>query len=250
MFEQTTQDVAALERKPVYSSDGASVGEVAVVFLDRDTRRPEWLGLRRGVFGGKQVLVPVAEASVRDDRIVVPYTESQIEGAPEVSGDEVSQDTERELAAHYGVAYSKERSKTGLAEGRRERRSSRSPRRRGSRDRSDEPTRDELYAEAKRLGIEGRSKMNKRELARAVERRRGSSGGRSSGRGRSGAGKANPVEVQKFLEGVDYPTRKADLVREAERQGASESVRATLERIRDEKFDSPADVSEAIGRLS
>jgi hypothetical protein len=43
--------------------------------------------------------------------------------------------------------------------------------------------------------------------------------------------------------------RKADLVREAERQGASESVRARFKRIRDEKFDSPADVSEAIGRL-
>jgi sporulation protein YlmC with PRC-barrel domain len=250
MADETTQDVAALERKPVYSSDGTSVGEVATVFLDKDTQRPEWLGLRRGVLGGKHVLVPVAEASVRGDRIVVPYTGSQIEGAPAVSGDEVSQETERELASHYGVAYSKERSKTGLAEGRRERRTPRTSRRRSSRDRGDEPTRDELYAEAKRLGIEGRSKMNKRELARAVERRRGSSGGRSSGRGRSRTAKANPVEVQTFLEGVNYPTRKGDLVREAERQGASERVRATLGRIRDEKFDSPADVSEAIGRLS
>ena len=31
------------------------------------------------------------------------------------------------------------------------------------------PTRDELYAEARRLEIEGRSKMNKQELKQAVE---------------------------------------------------------------------------------
>jgi sporulation protein YlmC with PRC-barrel domain len=243
MVEQATVDVAALEGKSVYSSDGESVGQVGVVFLDRDTKKPEWLALRRGLLGGKQVLVPVAEASVRGDRIVVPYTVSQIDSAPEVPGEEVSQETERALASHYGVAYSKERSETGLAEERRRGRTFRTPRRASLRG-GNERTRDELYAEAKRLGIEGRSKMNKRELARAVERRSGESGRR----GRTET--ANPIEVQRFLEGVGYPTRKADLVREAERQGAHESVRATLKRIRDEKFDSPADVSEAIGRLS
>jgi hypothetical protein len=38
-----------------------------------------------------------------------------------------------------------------------------------------ELTRDELYRQAKRLGIEGRSKMNKRELQQALARRAGSS---------------------------------------------------------------------------
>jgi hypothetical protein len=33
------------------------------------------------------------------------------------------------------------------------------------------PTRDELYAQAKRYGVEGRSKMNKQQLARAVGRK-------------------------------------------------------------------------------
>ena len=244
MLEQTTIDKAALAGKPVYSSDGALVGEVAAVFLDKDTQKPEWIALRRGIAGGKQVLVPVAEASVRGDGVSVPYSQSQIESAPETGGEEVSQETERAVASHYGVAYSEERSATGLPEARGERPRSRTTRTAGSggsRD-GDDRTRDELYAEAKRLGIEGRSKMNKRELARAVDDERGGSRGR--------AGKANPIEVQRFLEGVDYPTRKADLVREAERQGADASVRSTLERIRDEKFDGPADVSEAIGRIS
>ena len=33
-------------------------------------------------------------------------------------------------------------------------------------------TRDQLYAEAKKLGIEGRSRMNKEQLERAVDRRK------------------------------------------------------------------------------
>jgi len=242
MVETKTLDVAALEGRPVYSSDGASVGEVTAVFLDEETQKPEWLAVRRGLLGQKKVLVPIAEIDLRGDGVAVPYTESQIDGAPQAEGDAVSQETERELASHYGISYSKAESETGLAGGRTssERRSR--PERGTSPTSGDERTRAELYAEARRLDIEGRSKMNKRELARAVDKAEGGS--------ERGSEKANPIEVQAFLEGVDYPTRKADLVREAKRQGADARVRRTLERIRDEKFDSPADVSEAIGRLS
>ena len=46
-----------------------------------------------------------------------------------------------------------------------------SPSRRGGQRSHDEPTRDELYEQAKQLGVEGRSKMNKAQLARAVGRK-------------------------------------------------------------------------------
>jgi hypothetical protein len=46
-----------------------------------------------------------------------------------------------------------------------------SPSRRGGQRSGDSPTRDELYAQAKQLEIEGRSKMNKTQLARAVGRK-------------------------------------------------------------------------------
>jgi uncharacterized protein (TIGR02271 family) len=107
-----------------------------------------------------------------------------------------------------------------------------------------EPAKEELYQQAKQLGIEGRSKMSKAELARAVGQRRG----RSTGGGRAKA-KANPVSVQAFLEGVGYPMRKGQLLREAESQGAGREVRATLRRLPDKNFASPTEVSEAIGRL-
>lgn len=255
MTTDTMLDAAAFEGRPIFSADGTNLGDVSAVYLDKETRKPEWLAVRRGLLSGKQVLVPAAEATLRGEEIHVPYSDSEIENAPPAEGEEVSQTRERELAAHYRLPYSKDRSSTGLpASGPGERRHpSGGPRTQtteGARSRADdEPTRDELYAEARRLGIDGRSKMNKAELARAVAKR-SSPSTRSSGTARSSKAKANPVEVQKFLEAVDYPTRKAGLVREAERQGASEEIRATLERIRDEKFDDPTDVSEAIGRLS
>ncbi len=110
--------------------------------------------------------------------------------------------------------------------------------------RSGEPTKAELYQEARRLGVAGRSKMDKRELEKAVGRWRG-----SGGNGRPEA-EATPIEVQAFLEGVNYPVRAARLVDEARRQGAREDVQITLERLPDKRFESPTEVSEAIGKLS
>lgn len=61
--------------------------------------------------------------------------------------------------------------------------------------------------------------------------------------------KVNPIQVQKFLKGIDYPASKQEILRTAEDQGADEDVRSTLDRLPDQEFNSPADISEAIGNL-
>ena len=61
--------------------------------------------------------------------------------------------------------------------------------------------------------------------------------------------KVNPIQVQKFLKGVDYPASKQDLLAHLEREGADEDVRSTLQQLPDESFQTPADVSEAIGKI-
>jgi hypothetical protein len=45
--------------------------------------------------------------------------------------------------------------------------------------------------------------------------------------------KVNPVQVQKYLKGVNYPISKNDLLQQVDDQGGDESVRATLRQIRD-----------------
>jgi hypothetical protein len=247
--------------KPLYTSDGERLGDVEMVMDDVETHKPEWFAIGTGMLSGKRIVVPVEGADVRSDGVYVGYSAAHVRATPEIEGDRISQEMERRLYSQYGLQYSEQRSATGLPErpaSRRQRRSSgrrsdgqrRSTRAgRASRRTSDEPTRDELYEEAKRLDISGRSKMNKRELARAVERARGGGQGGRSGRSETRA-KANPIQVQKFLEGVGYPTAKRDLVREAKQQGASEEVRLTLERLPEKRFQTPTEVSEAIGKLS
>jgi predicted outer membrane protein len=59
----------------------------------------------------------------------------------------------------------------------------------------------------------------------------------------------NPIQIQKFLKGVDYPASKAALIEKARSMGADAAVCTSLEQLPDEEFQTPADVSQAFGRL-
>jgi hypothetical protein len=61
---------------------------------------------------------------------------------------------------------------------------------------------------------------------------------------------ANPIQVQKFLKGVNYPCSRKDLVETARREGADENVVHTLQSIPDQTYNGPSGVAEAIGKLS
>lgn len=56
---------------------------------------------------------------------------------------------------------------------------------------------------------------------------------------------ANPIQIQKYLKGVDYPTDKQTLIQTAKQQGADDSVCASLDQLPDQQFQTPADVSAA-----
>jgi hypothetical protein len=58
----------------------------------------------------------------------------------------------------------------------------------------------------------------------------------------------NPIQLQKYLGGVDYPADKQTLVRTARDQGADDDVIQTLESLPFDRFNSPNDVSEAFGK--
>lgn len=59
----------------------------------------------------------------------------------------------------------------------------------------------------------------------------------------------NPIQLQKFLGGVEYPATKDQLVEHAKQQGADEDVLSTLQRLPADDFNSPNDVSEAAGKI-
>ncbi len=56
---------------------------------------------------------------------------------------------------------------------------------------------------------------------------------------------ANPIQIQKYLKGVDYPATREELIENARKLGADDSICASLEQLPDEDFQTPADVSQA-----
>ena len=61
--------------------------------------------------------------------------------------------------------------------------------------------------------------------------------------------KANPIQVQKYLKGLDYPANKDQIIETAEEHDADEAVIGALRALPDEEFQTPTDVSHAIGEL-
>jgi len=88
------------------------------------------------------------------------------QGASEDRAEEIAARTVQKERARHGESRQRSRTSTeDISSGRRGgQRSGRS----GPRGR----TRDQLYAEARKLGVEGRSKMNKRQLQRAVDNKK------------------------------------------------------------------------------
>lgn len=159
----------------------------------------------------QRVLLPaglVTEVDPERRRIVLSCTTAEVHGAPRF-------DEQRELAATQRIeaAASPDPEPAQAAE----------------------PTKDELYAEATRLGVRGRSGLAKSELVDEIERVQ--------------TEKATPIQVQAFLDGLDYPADTGDLLSEAEKHRATAEVRATLERLPNRRFEDPTDVSRAIGEL-
>ncbi|GDY29017.1 DUF2795 domain-containing protein [Gandjariella thermophila] len=60
------------------------------------------------------------------------------------------------------------------------------------------------------------------------------------------ANQPTPIQVQKFLSGVDYPASKEDLVRHAEQHGADRQVLDALRSIPERRYNGPNAISKEI----
>ena len=60
--------------------------------------------------------------------------------------------------------------------------------------------------------------------------------------------KPNPIQMQKFLSGVDYPARRDDLVKLAQEAGADDAVLDHLKALPDREYDGPNAVSKEFAR--
>jgi len=59
----------------------------------------------------------------------------------------------------------------------------------------------------------------------------------------------NPIQVQKFLKGVDYPVDRQKLVDTAKREGADQNVLQALQQLPERQYNGPNAVAEEMGKL-
>ena len=114
-------DILTARGGTVVVQGGKKIGTVEDIYIDRETDKPEWALVNTGMFGTKSTFVPLAQATKKDDSLVVPYSKDHVTGAPKMDPDgELSQQDEAELYAYYGLDYSEGRSDSGLPEGERD----------------------------------------------------------------------------------------------------------------------------------
>ena len=56
----------------------------------------------------------------------------------------------------------------------------------------------------------------------------------------------NPIQIQKFLSGMDYPVSKETILETAKKEGADDNVLDALGRIPDGQYDAPTAISKAV----
>jgi uncharacterized protein (TIGR02271 family) len=100
-----TQDITSIIGSTAVDNDGDKLGKVGQVYLDDQTGSPEWATVSTGMFGTKETFVPLADATVADGTLHVPYEKTKVKDAPRVEADQghLSPAEEEELYRYYGI---------------------------------------------------------------------------------------------------------------------------------------------------
>ena len=60
----------------------------------------------------------------------------------------------------------------------------------------------------------------------------------------------DPARLERDLDGLEFPATRDELLRHVDARGLPYEVRATLERLPEATFETPAEVTEAVGVLT
>lgn len=105
-----TQTLPDLTGQTAYDQSGEELGTVAGVYLDNDTRQPEWAAV--ALDGSELTLVPLAGAAPTAGGVQLGFAWEDIDGAPYRASRlprSLADDDEAELYRHYGLGPSSRR---------------------------------------------------------------------------------------------------------------------------------------------
>lgn len=101
----TMERFADLRGMQVRSADEREVGTVSALFCDDLTGEPEWMGVRTGFLGIKEIVVPVRGARVHDNVVHVPYDKDVIRQEPKAvkEGGTLTPESEHRLCVYFAL---------------------------------------------------------------------------------------------------------------------------------------------------
>jgi hypothetical protein len=89
--------------RAVRDRDGEKIGTFGDVYLDGRTDRPAWAGVKTGLFGMSESLVPLEGIEDTGEELLVPWEKALVKDAPNVGADvDLDEEGEERLFAHYG----------------------------------------------------------------------------------------------------------------------------------------------------
>lgn len=92
----------------VYDRSGDKIGAVERVYLDDTSGDPAWVSVRSGLFVSKERFVPLDEATLEDNRLVVAVTSEAVKDSPDVDLEDgrLGKPQAAQLRTHFGLAPS------------------------------------------------------------------------------------------------------------------------------------------------
>ncbi len=104
MREPETRGLDKHVGNSLVSSDGEKLGTIARFVPNRVTEIPEWIVIEAGLFGTKQLVVPVAGADFEDSEVRVAYPKQVVVEEPDFEdAEELSPEAESILEAYFGL---------------------------------------------------------------------------------------------------------------------------------------------------
>ena len=59
----------------------------------------------------------------------------------------------------------------------------------------------------------------------------------------------SPIEVRKYLHGLEYPAERQEIIDKAEEEGADDDILHLLQKLPDGEYESAVEVASAVARL-
>jgi hypothetical protein len=87
--------------RTVIDRDGERIGTLKEIYLD-ESERPSWGSVHTALFGLRETLVPLTEATPEGDRLRLPYARDHVNDAPSADPEvQLEPDDEERLFRHY-----------------------------------------------------------------------------------------------------------------------------------------------------